>query len=150
MDTKTESRKKITITINDKQYSTRDDDQEAASLMRLAGIDPDKHDLAKVKQSGELKVYSDGKVIDLADGDMFITVVFGVKVNEQFVELDRRKQTGASVKAAAVEAGVPEIELDWVLSEVLSNGEQRIVPDDEHIKVKYGDEFWAVPGDDNS
>ena len=95
-------------------------------------------------------MYVDGKVIDLADGDEFITVIFGVKVNDTFVELDGRCQTGASIKEAAMSARVPEVALDWVLSEVLPNGEQKVVPDEKHIKVKYDDEFWAVPGDDNS
>ena len=105
---------------------------------------------ARVNTNGEPKVYVDGKVIDLADGDEFITVIFGVKVNDTFVELDGRCQTGASIKEAAMSARVPEVALDWVLSEVLPNGEQKVVPDEKHIKVKYDDEFWAVPGDDNS
>jgi len=150
MEPKTESRKKLAITINGTSYTTRDDDQEAAALMRLAGVDPEKYDLARVKRNGEHKVYVDGKVIDLADGDEFITVIFGVKVNDTFVELDGRRQTGASIKEAAMTAGVPEVALDWVLSEVLPNGEQKVVPDEKHIKVKCDDEFWAVPGDDNS
>lgn len=150
MEAKTESRNRLKITINDQTYTTRDDDQEAAALMRLAGVNPAKYDLAKERKNGELKVYADDKVIDLEDGDEFVTVIFGVKVNGKLVTLDGRRQTGASIKIAAVEAQVPEVEVDWVLSAVQANGEQKIVPDDTHLKVKYNDEFWAVPGDDNS
>jgi hypothetical protein len=72
-----------------------------------------------------------------------------VTVNGQFVVLTRREVTGLQLKEAAIAAGVP-IQLDFVLSEVRPNGEQKIIPDDREITVKSGDEFWAIPGDDNS
>ncbi|MDV6297347.1 MULTISPECIES: multiubiquitin domain-containing protein [Rhodococcus] len=74
MADKHESRKKITITIDGRPFTTRDDDQEAAALLRLAGLDPDQYDLAKIKRNGEPKIYRDEKVIDLRDGDAFVTV----------------------------------------------------------------------------
>lgn len=69
-----ESRKRLTITIDGQSFTTRDDDQEAASLLRLAGVDPGQYDLAKIKHGGEPKVYRDEKVLDLKDGDAFVTV----------------------------------------------------------------------------
>jgi hypothetical protein len=72
-----------------------------------------------------------------------------VTVNGQFVVLASRKVTGLQIKDAAIAAGVP-IQLDFVLSEVRPSGEQKIIPDDREITVKTGDEFWAIPGDDNS
>jgi hypothetical protein len=72
-----------------------------------------------------------------------------VTVNDQFVVLAKRKLTGFEIKEAAIAAGV-SIQLDFVLSEVRPNGEQKIIPDDREITVKTGDEFWAIPGDDNS
>lgn len=74
MDAHRESRKKITITIDGQSFTTRDDDQEAASLLRLAGLDPAQYDLAKIKHNGSPKVFRDEKVIDLKDGDAFVTV----------------------------------------------------------------------------
>ena len=75
---------------------------------------------------------------------------FMITVNEDTrVTLTEHNLTGAEIKAAAIEAGAP-IQPDFVLSMVLPNGKQRIVPDDKRIPVKDGDEFWAVPGDDNS
>jgi len=71
---KREPHKKITITIDGESYTTRDDDQEAASLLRLAGVDPAQYDLAKIKHNGQPKVYRAEKVIDLKDGDAFVTV----------------------------------------------------------------------------
>lgn len=67
-------RKKITITIDGQPFVTRDDDQEAASLLRLAGVDPAQYDLAKIKRNGETKIYRDEKVLGLEDGDAFVTV----------------------------------------------------------------------------
>lgn len=72
-----------------------------------------------------------------------------VTVNDQFVVLAERKVTGLEIKQAAVAAGVP-IQLDFVLSEVRPSGEQKIVPDDRELPIKDGDQFWAIPGDDNS
>lgn len=72
-----------------------------------------------------------------------------IKINDSDVVLDDRHVTGAEIKLAAIAAGVP-IQPDFVLSEVLPNGKQKIVPNDKQITVKDGDEFWAIPGDDNS
>ena len=72
-----------------------------------------------------------------------------VTVNGQFVVLTRRRLTGLEIKEAAIRAEVP-IQLDFVLSEVKPSGEQKIIPDDREVTVKSGDEFWAIPGDDNS
>ncbi len=72
-----------------------------------------------------------------------------ITVNGQFVVLAQHRATGMRIKEDAIAEGVP-IQLDFVLSEVLPNGEQRIIPDDRVIEIKTGDEFWAIPGDDNS
>jgi hypothetical protein len=72
-----------------------------------------------------------------------------VLVNSQKVVLNESEATGAEIKAAAIAAGVP-IQPDFVLSEVLPSGKQKMVPDDKKIHLKDGDEFWAIPGDDNS
>lgn len=72
-----------------------------------------------------------------------------IKVNDDPVSLTDKHQTGASIKAAAIDQGVP-IEADFDLSEVLPNGKQKPIADDKNVDVKDGDEFWAIPGDDNS
>lgn len=74
MNDKHEHHKQITITIDGQSFTTRDDDQEAASLLRLAGVDPAQYDLAKIRHEGDPKVYRDEKVINLKDGDAFVTV----------------------------------------------------------------------------
>ncbi len=74
MNHKHESRESITITIDGQPFTTRDDDQEAAALLRLAGVDPTQYDLAKIKHNGDTKIYRDEKVIHLEDGNAFVTV----------------------------------------------------------------------------
>ncbi|PZS16024.1 MAG: hypothetical protein DLM57_11510 [Pseudonocardiales bacterium] len=70
-------------------------------------------------------------------------------VNDQPVVLNGPHQTGASIKQAAISQGVP-IQPDFVLSEIRPNGHQKVIPDDARVTLKDGDEFWAIPGDDNS
>ena len=74
MNDEHDKHKKLTISIDGQPFVTRDDDQEASSLLRLAGVDPAQYDLAKIRRNGEPKVYRDEKVIDLKDGDAFVTV----------------------------------------------------------------------------
>lgn len=72
-----------------------------------------------------------------------------ITVNGQFVTLSRHEVTGEEIKAAAISQGVP-IQLDFDLSEVLPDGKHKAISDDKTVTVKEGDEFWAIPGDDNS
>lgn len=74
---------------------------------------------------------------------------FSIKVNNEAVILTEHHLTSAQIKAAAIAAGVP-IQPDFVLSRVLPNGKQKIVAEDKKVHVDEGDEFWAIPGDDNS
>jgi hypothetical protein len=72
-----------------------------------------------------------------------------ITVNGQDVVVPKERLTGFEIKEAAIRAGVP-IQADFVLSEVRPSGEQQIIADDREVPVKTGDEFWAIPGDDNS
>lgn len=97
---------------------------------------------------------SDDMTAAHTDGDAAVADEAGarearVTVNGQFVVLTSRKVTGLQIKEAAIAAGV-RILLDFVLSEVRPSGEQKIISDDREVTVKSGDEFWAIPGDDNS
>lgn len=75
-----------------------------------------------------------------------IQVVF----NEKYaVTLRGRGQTGLSLKEAAIKENVP-IHLDFVLSIELGGGKTKLIGDTDHIKVKEGDRFLAIPNDDNS
>lgn len=74
---------------------------------------------------------------------------FTIKVNDTAVQLTEHRRDGAQIKAAAIAAGVP-VQADFVLSRVLPDGKQQVIPDDKEIELHEGEEFWAIPGDDNS
>ena len=75
-----------------------------------------------------------------------IEVIF----NEKYpVLVQGRNQTGLSLKQAAIAQKVP-IQLDFVLSIELGGGKTELIGDADHIKVKKGDRFLAIPNDDNS
>ena len=81
------------------------------------------------------KVGSDGKV--------------DVTVNDKPVVLEGTKQTGATIKKAAIEQGV-NIKEDFVLSIELGGGKTNLVGDDEEIEVYPEMRFLAIENDDNS
>ena len=72
-----------------------------------------------------------------------------VTVNDKPVVLEGVKQTGASVKKAAIEQEV-NIKEDFVLSIELGGGKTKLVGDDEKIVVHEGERFLAIENDDNS
>ena len=112
-----ESRKKITITIDGQSYTTRDDDQEAAALLRLAGKDPDDSDLARVKKDGEQKVFKDKHVVELEDGDEFVTIPPGytVIVNGQEKTIGSRTLTYEEVTQIAFPDKVTNPDITFVV-----------------------------------
>ena len=72
-----------------------------------------------------------------------------ITVNDKPVVLEGTKQTGASVKKAAIEQDV-NIKEDFVLSIELGGGKTKLVGDDEHVEVYAGERFLAIENDDNS
>ena len=59
------------------------------------------------------------------------------------------KQTGESIKKAAIEQGV-SIQKDFLLSIERGRGKTDLVGDDEFIQVQPEDRFLAIANDDNS
>ena len=72
-----------------------------------------------------------------------------IALNDKPVVLEGAKQTGASIKKAAIEQGV-NIQSDFVLSIELGGGKTQLVGDDEFIEVEPGQRFLAIENDDNS
>ncbi len=72
-----------------------------------------------------------------------------ITVNGQFVTFAVKQVNGEEIKSTAIAQGVP-IQLDFDLSEVLPDGKQRPIGNEKSVTLKEGDEFWAIPGDDNS
>ena len=72
-----------------------------------------------------------------------------VAVNDKPVVLEGPKQTGASIKKAAIEQGV-DIKQDFILSIELGGGKTQLVGDEEPIEVRDDERFLAIDDDDNS
>ena len=72
-----------------------------------------------------------------------------VTVNDKPVVLVGAKQTGASIKKAAIEQDV-NIKEDFVLSIELGGGKTQLIGDDEEIEVYADERFLAIENDDNS
>lgn len=72
-----------------------------------------------------------------------------ILVNEKPVTLDGAKQTGSSIKKAAIEQAV-DIKPDFVLSIEQGGGKTNLIGDNEEIVVKEDDRFLAITNDDNS
>lgn len=70
-------------------------------------------------------------------------------VNEKPVTVDKAKQTGLSIKQAAIAQGV-QIQTDFVLSIERGGGKTELIGDGDVVKVRDGDRFLAIPNDDNS
>lgn len=66
--------KAVTITIDGVSYTPDLDHRQASALLWMAGVDPAQYDLAMVKHNGQTQVFRDEKVINLKDGDAFVTV----------------------------------------------------------------------------
>lgn len=72
-----------------------------------------------------------------------------VMLNEKPLVLEGSKQTGESIKKAAIDQGV-NIKEDFVLSIELGGGKTKLVGDEEFIVVHSNDRFLAIENDDNS
>ncbi len=66
--------KEVTITIDGVSYTPDVDHQQASALLWMAGVDPAHYDLAMVRHNGQTQVFRDEKIINLKDGDAFVTV----------------------------------------------------------------------------
>ena len=72
-----------------------------------------------------------------------------VTLNDKPVVLEGSKQTGESIKKAAINQGV-NIKEDFVLSIERGGGKTDLVGNDEFIEVHPNDRFLAIENDDNS
>ena len=72
-----------------------------------------------------------------------------ITLNDKPVVLDGSKQTGESIKKAAIDQDV-NIKQDFVLSIELGGGRTELVGDDQSIQVHPNDRFVAIENDDNS
>ena len=88
---------------------------------------------------------SDATLATTAKPPKTVSVTF----NRVTIELSKGKQTGAAIKAAAIERGV-NIQPSYVLFLIKDNGNRKLIGDADEVSVHEGDRFAAVADDDNS
>ena len=64
----------VTFTIDGRPYTTQDDRQPAADLLRLAGLDPAGYDLAEVRPGNKPHEYRDDQNVHIKEGAQFVSV----------------------------------------------------------------------------
>lgn len=139
----TDVHKKFRISIDGQEYITRDDDQAAASLLRLAGRDPKTYDLARLQPGGEPKVIKDGKVLDLRDGDAFISVKQRIEITftidgVSYTTKDDDQEAAALLRLAGL---TPE---EYDLARIRPGGEPKVYKDGKVLDLRDGETFISV------
>jgi hypothetical protein len=125
------------ILIDGKAFTSRDDDQEAAALLRLAGRDPKIYDLFLVKKNGVEEKIRDGQIINLKDGDRFVSrqrLHFTIDGEPQSSYDD--DQTAAALLRLA---GVDPTGYD--LARIMPAGGTEAFRDEQIVTIGNGDEF---------
>ena len=105
-------------------------------ILYLSKLTPSLKEVQSMASDQEIKKVGDDEKVE-------------VTVNDKPVVLDSAKQTGASIKKAAIEQDV-NIKEDFVLSIELGGGKTKLVGDDEEIEVYADERFLAIENDDNS
>lgn len=67
------ARRRVHFTIDGGDHASWDDDQSAADLLRLAGVDPTGYDLALVTTAGSPTTFTAEQVLTIKEGDEFVT-----------------------------------------------------------------------------
>lgn len=125
------------INIDSKRYSTSDEDQQAASLLRLADRDPKTHDLFLITKHGIEERIRDAQIVNLKDGDKFATrekVGFTID-GEPYTSFDDDQEAVALLRLAGVDP------TGYDLARILPAGGTEAFRDEQIVKIKNGDEF---------
>ena len=148
---------KADVLVNEKPVTLDGPRQTGSSIKKAAieqGVDIKLDFVLSIERDdGKTELIGDHQEVLVKDGDRFLAIAkdgkTGVLVNEKPVTLDGSRQTGSSIKKAAIEQGV-DIQPDFVLSIELGGGKTDLIGDNQEILVKDGDRFLAIANDDNS
>jgi len=125
------------INIDGKRYTTSDDDQQAASLLRLADRDPKTYDLFLVAKHGIEDRIRDAQIVNLKDGDKFVTrqkVSFTID-GESHTSFDDDQEAAALLRLAGIDPA------GYDLARIIPTGGSETFHDGDVVKIKDGDEF---------
>lgn len=146
----------IEIFVDGKAVKVEPAEQTGLSIKEAAirqGVQIDKDFALWIEKGGSVVPLGDDQGITVHPGERFVATPndreIEIIVNEKPVVVIGHKQTGETVKAAAIQQKVP-IQLDFVLSIELGGGKTELVGDDQIIRVHKDERFLAIPNDDNS
>ena len=148
---------RVEVMVNNKPVTLEGARQTGSNLKRAAirqGVEIAMDFLLIVEPfDGQKRVVRNDEEIVVHDGLRFISIEkdkrVEVTVNDHPVVLEGVRQTGLSVKRAAIQQNV-QIEESFVLSIELGGGRTKLVGDEEEIVVQNGERFLAIENDDNS
>ena len=151
---------KIDILVNEKPVILEGSKQTGLTIKKAAidqGVNIKSDFVLSVELGGgRTELIGDDQEIEVKLHDRFFAVEdkiddqkIDILVNEKPVILEGSKQTGLTIKKAAIDQGV-NIKSDFVLSVELGGGRTELIGDDQEIEVKLHDRFLAIENDDNS
>ncbi|OZD85354.1 hypothetical protein CH260_04835 [Rhodococcus sp. 05-2256-B2] len=130
----------LNIEIDDNSYSTTDDDQESASLLRLAGRDAGRYDLFVIDAHGVETRIEDDQIVNLHSDMRFRTrqkVRFTI-ASKPFSSFDDDQTAGDLIRLAGLEPAEHD------LTRVSPNGQRETFADEQLVKITDGDKFVTV------
>jgi hypothetical protein len=147
---------RIEILVNDGPVTVKGREQTGLRIKEAAIHQnvPIKRDFAlSVERGGKLEHVGDDERIRVHSHEKFVAAArehrIELFVNDKPVIVEGHKQTGLSVKEAAIAQKV-QIQLDFILSIERGGGKTELVGDDQTIDVHKHERFLAIPHDDNS
>jgi hypothetical protein len=127
----------LQFTIDDIDYSTTDDDQDAASLLRLAGRDPKVYDLFVIDKNGVETHIKDKQIVDLRNNERFRArrkVLFSVD-GQPFTSWDDDQTAAALLRLAGVDP------TGYDLARVNGVNGPETFAGDQLVNINDGDDF---------
>lgn len=127
----------LQIFINNDVFSTHNESQEAADVLRLAGLDPDSFDLFSLADGGAEEKVRDGQRVNHR-----ASARFAARKKVHFtIDGQRYKSTDGDQTAAALLelAGLDPTKYD--LARIVRPGGTQSFSDEEIVTITNGDEF---------
>lgn len=127
----------LQISIDGKTFRIRDEDQEATSLLRLAGREPKTWDLFLVDENGVEVRIEDEQIVNLKDDERFVTrqkLRFTID-GEPYKTYDDDQTATALLLLAGLDPAA------YDLTRILSTGAPEQFAGEQVVSIQYGDEF---------
>lgn len=127
----------LQISIDGKAFEIHDTDQEAASLLRLAGRAPEAYDLFLIEKNGAEEKIRDSQIVNIKDGARFVA-----RQNVRFTIDGESHRSYDDDQTAAALLRLAEVDpTGYDLARILPVGGTEAFRDEQIVKIVNGDEF---------